>query len=304
VKSPHKARPYNSLGTAYFKRAEFDRALEVAQRGFRNVENVSDQRAFQQTMGSIYIQMHRYDEAVAAFREATQVENKYLASTAYNNVGVAYAYMAGTKSGVEKRELLTNAAEAFRKSTDLDESMFIAFDSYVNVLYESGGKDDLENKLQSKLKKRKDYRAYYGLGKIAFLSGDYAQAVQYFNEALQLDASQKLIFFNQAYALNQLKRRDEARDNYLHAIRLDPLFAQARHNLALVYMQANNFPKAIDSFEDVLRLDPNSLSAHLNLAKISIQLGNRNAAREHLSKVLSIAPEQQEAAALLRELGS
>ncbi len=304
VKSPHKARPYNSLGTAYFKRGEFDRALEVAQRGFRNVENVSDQRAFQQTMGSIYIQMHRYEEAVAAFREATQVENKYLASTAYNNVGVAYAYMAGTKSGVEKRELLTNAAEAFRKSTDLDESMFIAFDSYVNVLCESGGKDDLENKLQSKLKKRKDYRAYYGLGKIAFLSGDYAQAVQYFNEALQLDASQKLIFFNQAYALNQLKRRDEARDNYLHAIRLDPLFAQARHNLALVYMQANNFPKAIDSFEDVLRLDPNSLSAHLNLAKISIQLGNRNAAREHLSKVLSIAPEQQEAAALLRELGS
>ena len=80
-------------------------------------------------MGSIYIQMHRYEEAVAAFREATRVENKYLASTAYNNVGVAYAYMAGTKSGVEKRELLTNAAEAFRKSTDIDESMFIALES-------------------------------------------------------------------------------------------------------------------------------------------------------------------------------
>ena len=84
---------------------------------------------FKQTMGSIYIQMHRYEEAVAAFREATRVENKYLASTAYNNVGVAYAYMAGTKSGVEKRELLTNAAEAFRKSTDIDESMFIALES-------------------------------------------------------------------------------------------------------------------------------------------------------------------------------
>jgi Tfp pilus assembly protein PilF len=182
--------------------------------------------------------------------------------------------------------------------------MFLAFDSYVNVVYESGGKDDLEKQLQSTPKEEKDYRAYYGLGKIAFLSGDYAQAAQFFENALRINPSEKLIFFNQAYALSQLQRRDEAKEKYLQAIQLDPLFLQARHNLALLYMESNDLTKAMDSFENVLRLDPNYVAAHMNLAKIYVRLGKRDAAREHVSKVLSIAPEHQEAAALWRQLGS
>jgi tetratricopeptide (TPR) repeat protein len=304
AKSPHKARPYNNLEKAYFIRDEFDRALEVAQRGFRNVEDASDRQAFQQFIGNIYIQMHRYGEAAAVFLQTANIGDKHLASTAYNNVGVAYVYIAGTQSGADKHETLTRAAEAFRKSNELDGNMFLAFDSYVNVVYENGGKDELEKKLQSTLEEKKDYGAYYGLGKIAFLSGDYAQAAQYFENALQLNQFQKLIFFNQAYALNQLHRSGEAKEKYLQAIRLDPLFLQARHNLALLYMESNDLTKAIDSFENVLRLDPNYVAAHMNLAKIYVQLRNRDAAREHLSKVLSIAPEHQEAAALWRQLGS
>jgi tetratricopeptide (TPR) repeat protein len=182
--------------------------------------------------------------------------------------------------------------------------MFLAFDSYIDVLYESGGKDDLENKLRSKLEEKKDYRTYYGLGKIALLSGDYARAAQYFEESLQLNASQKLIFFNEAFALDKLQRHDEAKAKYLEAIRLDPLFLPARQNLALLYLESSDFPNAIDSFENVLRLDPNYVPAHMNLAKIYIRLGNRNAAREHISTVIRIAPEHQEAAILWRQLGS
>ena len=304
AKSPHKARPYNNLEKAYFSRGEFDRALEVAQSGFRNVEDASDRQAFQQFMGNIYIQMHRYEEAAAVFRETANVDDKHRASAAYNNVGVAYVYMAGSRSGAEKHEILTSAADAFRKSTELDGNMFVAFDGYVNVIYENGGTDELAKKLQSTLDEKKDYRAYYGLGKIAFLSGDYAHAAQYFENALQVDSSQKLIFFNQAYALSRLKRRDEAKEKYLRAIQLDPLFLQARHNLALLYMDSDDLTKAIDGFEDVLRLDPNYVAAHMNLAKIYVRLGNRDAARQHVSNVLGIAPEHQEAAALWRQLGS
>jgi len=217
---------------------------------------------------------------------------------------VVYVDMANLQSGDEKQRLLMQAAEAFRKSAELDENIFFSYDSYLNVLYDMGKKEELENELRSKVEQNKDYRAYYGLGKFAFLAGDYAQAVQYFQKAVHLNSSQKLIFFYQAYALNQLKRRDEAIQSYLQTIRLDPLFVQARHNLALLYMQASDYSKAIDNFENVLRLDPNYVSAHLNLAKIYINLGNRNAARDHLSQVLSLAPQQQEAAALWKQLGS
>jgi tetratricopeptide (TPR) repeat protein len=303
-KSPHKARPYYNLERAYFTRGEFDSALEATQAGFRNVEDASDRRAFRQYMGDIYIQMHRYEQAAAVFLESAHSDDRQVASTALNNVGVAYVYMAATKSGAEKHDLLTRAAEAFRKSSELDGNMFVAFDSYINVVYENGGKDELEKRFQSGLDDKNDYRAYYGLGRIASLSGNYAQAAQHFERALQMNQSQKLIFFNDAYALNQLHRSDEAKDKYLQSIRLDPLFLPARHNLALLYMESNELTKAVDSFENVLRLDPNYAAAHMNLAKIYVQLGNRDAARQHLSKILSIAPEHKEAAALLRQLGS
>jgi tetratricopeptide (TPR) repeat protein len=304
AKSPHKTRPYNNQERAYFIRGDFDHALEVARQGFRNVENASDRRTFQQLIGDLYIQMHRYEEAAAVFRETANISDKSGASMAYNNLGVAYVYMAGTKSGADKHDLLTKAAEAFRKSTELDENMFLAFDSYVNVVYDSGGQEELEKQFQSTLKAKQDYRAYYGLGKIAFLSRDYAQAAQYFENALRINPEEKLIFFNQAYALSQLQRRDEAKDKYLQAIRLDPLFLQARHNLALLYMESNDLTKAIDSFENVLRLDPNYVAAHMNLARIYLRLGNRDAAREHVSRVLSIMPGHKEAAALWRQLES
>jgi tetratricopeptide (TPR) repeat protein len=248
--------------------------------------------------------MHRYEQAAAVFLESANSDDRQVASKAFNNVGVAYVYMAGTKSGGEKHDLLARAAEAFQKSSELDGNMFVAFDSYINVVYENGGKDELEKKFQSGLDEKSNYRAYYGLGRIASLSGNYAQAAQHFERALQMNRSQKLIFFNDAYALYQLHRSDEAKDKYLQSIRLDPLFLPARHNLALLYMESNELTKAVDSFEDVLRLDPNYVAAHMNLAKIYLQLGNRDAARQHLSKVLSIAPEHKEANALLRQLGS
>jgi tetratricopeptide (TPR) repeat protein len=303
-KSPSKARPYNSLAMIYFNRRQFDRALEVARLGLNNIRDPADRLALQQMIGQIYIQTHRYEEAATVFGETAQVGDKHLASTAYNNIGVAYADMANIRSGAEKLELLSRAAEAFRRSVELDENMFFAFDSYINVLCESGKKEELESEFRAKLEHGMDYRPYYGLGKIAFLSGDYAAAVRYFDEAIRLNPLQKMIFFNQAYALNQLRRRDEAIEKYQQAIRLDPLLVQARYNLALIYMQKEDPQKAIEGFENVLRLDPNYISAHLNLAKIYVRLGNRNAARDHLGKLLRLAPGHQEAVSLLHQIGS
>jgi tetratricopeptide (TPR) repeat protein len=302
-KSPSKARPYNSLATLYFNRRQFDKALEVARSGRQMVEIPSAQRAFQQMIGQIYIQMRRYDEAIATFRETVDADDKRVRSAAYNNIGIAYLEMANARSS-DKESLLTEAAAAFRKSSDIDEGMLFAFDSYVNLLYQIGKKDALENELRAELEKAKDYRAYYGLGKIAFQSGDYARAVEHFEEAIRQNSYQKLVFFHLAYALNQLQRRDEAIEKYLQTLRLDPLFVQARHNLGLLYMQAGEFPNAIDSFENVVQLDPNYLSAHLNLAKIYIRMGNTSIARDHLSKVLGLAPKHEEAMGLLKQLGS
>jgi tetratricopeptide (TPR) repeat protein len=313
TKSPHKARPYNNLAMAYFKRGQYDRALETASLGFQNVDDSSARRSFRQLMGQLYLQLHEYEQALAAFRDTAMTEDKGQASIAYNNVGVTYTDMAKAleqkrsqmspeRYSTERQALLKEGAEAFRTSAALDKNMLFAFDSYINVMSDGGRVPELAESLRAQDKS--DYRTAYGLGKLAFLSGDFAGAVEHFEDAVRLDGSQKLIFFNYAYALNQLKRRDEAIQKYLEAIHLDPLLTPAHQNVALLFMQKNDFPQAIAHFQIVLRFDPNHVSAHLNLAKVYIQLGNRAAAREHLSKVLSIAPAQEEATSLWQQLGS
>jgi FimV-like protein len=53
----------------------------------------------------------------------------------------------------------------------------------------------------------------------------------------------------------------------------------------------------------VLRLDPKQVSSNLNLASIYMAEGQKDRARRHLSTVLAVAPDNQQAAAMLRQLG-
>jgi len=68
-------------------------------------------------------------------------------------------------------------------------------------------------------------------------------------------------------------------------------------------MNHKDYAKAIDSFTEVLRLEPKYVSAHLNLASIYAAEGYRDLARQHLSSVLSVAPDNQQAIAMVQQLG-
>jgi tetratricopeptide (TPR) repeat protein len=315
AKSPHHPRPYNSLAMEYLNRRDYPRAIEISQQGLRNVDDPRARGGLQNAIGTTYLQLHQYEQAVAMFKEAAKDGNRREAGKAYNNLGVSYINLAGdleqhrTQLGedrfqVEKQRLLEDAVSSFRKSAELDESMFVAFDSYINVSHQIGRAAELEADFRARLKGKTDYRWYYGLGKLALLSANYAAAAEDFQRSVQVNALQKIILYNYALALSAVGRRDEAIQQYTFALRLDPMFLPAYSNLGLLYMHKKDFPNAIASFETVLRSDPNHTTANLNLARIYMQTGNRALARDHVSRVLSVSPANQEAAALWRELGS
>jgi len=88
----------------------------------------------------------------------------------------------------------------------------------------------------------------------------------------------------------------------MQAIRLDPIFIEAHHNVGLLYMRRNEYAKAVDAFAEVLRQDPKHISANLNLAKIYIAQGNKPLARSYLRTVLEVSPGDQQAAALWQQI--
>ena len=191
VKSPHHPRPYNSLATEYLNRRNYARAIETAQSGLQNIDDARARGGLQNFIGTTYLQLRQYEQAAAIFRETARNDNGREAATALNNLAATYVNLAGDLEGqrsqlgedrfqAEKHKLLQEAAAAFRKSAELDKSMFVAFDNYVNVSHQIGRAAELDADFRARLKEKKDYLSYYGLGKLALLAGDYATAAEEF----------------------------------------------------------------------------------------------------------------------------
>ena len=203
----------------------------------------------------------------------------------------------------QKDMLLSLAEQAVRKSIEIDGNYLPAWDTYVNIAVERGTQAALRQELQRQVQKNPE-KALYSLGKLAFEESDYKGAVAYFKQVTKVYASEKMFLFNYAFALEGIGDLDGAVDHYMRAIHVDPLFMQAHHNLAQIYLQKGAHELAIAHFNEVLQLDPKSTVAHLQLARIYIQRGERVSARNHLNAVFSLAPGNQEAAALWQQLGS
>ena len=312
-KSPDKARGYNVLAMAYFKRGEYQTALGITERGLERVP--SGRRDFLETMGNLYLRLNRYEEATQAFLETTVDVGPVEASMGYNNLGVTYQYeweqlllrrdqTSVNEFETEKVRVLTLARNAFIKSVELDDDRFSALDSYVNVSFDLGHADEFRQDHAAQIEHGENFRSRYILGKLAFLADDFETAVEQFDLALQLDSNKKLVWYNYGYALRRLDRIEESLEKYMQAIRLDPLFIFAHHNAAQLYMEQGSLAAAVDHFEEVLRMLPKHVSTHIHLARIYMFKEDWNTAREHLGIVLAVSPGHEEATRLWQQLGS
>lgn len=312
AKSPAKERGYNALGLAYYRRGEYAPAIAVLEKGLGMVPaKVPD---FSDSLGNFYLKVGRFDDAVALFKNAIPNLTGERLANGYNNLGVAYLYKWNDLRArrdqmreadfLEKNEqILKPAEDAFYKSFQMNSQMSWVLDSYINVTCYRGKGNELEATALSNVEQSGQFRDLYTVGKVAFNRGDYAKADEYFERAEQQNQNEKIVFFNHGYALVALKQDDRAAEKYLQAIRLDPVFIEAHNNLGLIYMRRHDSGKARDAFAEVLRFDPNHVMSNLNLASIYISEGNKELARNHLATVLKESPGNQEATAMLRQIG-
>ena len=135
-------------------------------------------------------------------------------------------------------------------------------------------------------------------------SGEIASPDEYFEKAEKLRSDFKFVYFHHGYALVKLMQDDRGIEKYTQAIRLDPIFIEAHHNLGLIYFRKNEMNKAADAFAEVLRQDPKHVSSLLYLARIYMSKGDKTVARNYLRTVLEVSPGDQQAAQLWQQLGS
>jgi tetratricopeptide (TPR) repeat protein len=314
-KSPFKERPYNDLAFAYYKRGEYERAVAAMEQAMEKLPNHASNSW--DMLANMYLKQGLYDKAIALLQKEIDISTGDRLALAYENLGVAYSYIWNDLEShrnqfnsadfdLRKEQVLAPAAVAFSKALEIEPDMWASLDAYVNVMCSRGKGSEVEAQAIEQLKTAtglKQFAALYTIGEVALNNEDYAKADVYFDQAEKSKDNVKILFYNHGYALNALKKPDRAIEKYLQAIRIEPIFIEAHHNLGLIYMDRKEYGKAIESFTEVLRLDPKLVSAHLSLASIYIAEGKRDLARQQVSIVLQLSPGNKQAMMLMKQFG-
>jgi tetratricopeptide (TPR) repeat protein len=145
----------------------------------------------------------------------------------------------------------------------------------------------------------------YGLGQIALLRRDYAQAVDYLTQVLALDPAATRVHYPLAQALRALGQDDLAREhlaqrgNGLPAA-ADPLVeelqalqsgARLHFSRAMKAVRKHDYAAAVTAFEQGLQRDPENPDARVSYARALYLAGDSDAARAALDAVLVAQPQ-------------
>jgi tetratricopeptide (TPR) repeat protein len=178
--------------------------------------------------------------------------------------------------------------------------------------------------------------AWNNLGLLATREGRTADAIPYFQHALQLSPDYFIALVNLGSAYRQQKNWDEARRTFERALSEAPEDAEANYGLAMVFAQTNDtghaeeylrkavefrpgYPEALNnlgvlylrtrrrdeavaSFEECIRVAPTFDQSYLNLARVYAIEGTPDKARAVLAELLKQHPGHAQAETMLEEL--
>ena len=97
-------------------------------------------------------------------------------------------------------------------------------------------------------------------------------------------------------------KNEESIELYLRAIELNPALWQSHQNLGAIYYDLGEFDKSIEHNLKSIEINPQNLNGYLNLGVLYLQTGDKTKAEKYFSRVLHFDPENQMAQQGLLEL--
>jgi tetratricopeptide (TPR) repeat protein len=110
-------------------------------------------------------------------------------------------------------------------------------------------------------------------------------------------ASPFIAHSNLADALARKGRRQEALQHYQQALQLDPNSAKVHANLGATLAELENYEEGIKELEQALSIEPGYINARLNLASILVSIGEPQRALSHYQLMLESSDERARNAA-------
>lgn len=122
-------------------------------------------------------------------------------------------------------------------------------------------------------------------------TGNFAGAVEDFDETLMGDPKNAFAYNNRAWARQSLGRFDEAIADYDEAIKLDPKLAMAYSNRGMCHHRQRDLDAAIADYDRSIKLDRRNALAFNNRGLARMESGQFDAALEDYEQAIKLDPD-------------
>jgi tetratricopeptide (TPR) repeat protein len=300
---PHYQGAWINLGSTVMRQGDTRKALEY----YHNELKYYPTAATYHQIGRVYTKLGKLDSARHAFQKSIAADSAF---------GTAYLRMAELdKQEGDLNQALQWARQGLRREPEnLNYRYFIGA-----LLVLSDQLPEAVAELETVIKARPwHYWANYNLGQALVRLGRDEEGKRYLAKAESLQAELKniqdwenlvennpdqlMLWVNYGEALNRAGRVDEAIEAFQVALAIEPRFMALENNLAILYMMRGDTSKAVAHYRSILQRQPELSDAWLNLGVVYAKSGQYKAAREAWKNVLKYSPTDSTAKAYLAKL--
>lgn len=148
-----------------------------------------------------------------------------------------------------------------------------------------------------------DYKEYLDNGIYDFQCGKYQDAIEKFNQSLELKKDWEIPYFYRGAANQALENFDEAILDYTKALEYNDRMTDAYYNRAKILLSRKDIEtpdvsRAVSDLEKALELDPNFAEALYAMAAALKKQEKYNECLSYLDRVLELQPDFIHAKAL------
>lgn len=129
---------------------------------------------------------------------------------------------------------------------------------------------------------------WFAKGSAAINSGNYDEAVKYFNNVIVKNPKSKDAIYNRGLAHLYNSKLDEALSDFSTAIGLDSNFTDALNNRGLVFYYNQQYDMALNDFDKAISLDKNFVEAKINRASTYIDMKRYEEAETDLKSAVKL----------------
>jgi eukaryotic-like serine/threonine-protein kinase len=243
---------------------------------------------------------HPGSDSKAANRPAAQIQ-PVKSETA--NTAAYQDYVRG-ESYREKEapDDIENAITAYRRALDRDPGYTLAYAglgmAYLKKFSNTGAPAWLEPARQNcEHSVALDADSAAGracVGLIHNARGEYAQAMDEFQRALQADGNNDVAYGGLGFAYSHLRKLDLAEQNYKRAVEVRPKYWETHTGLGSFYVSIGRYSDAAAEFKQAVAVGAGLSTPYLKLGGADILLGDYDAAIVALKKGIAIRPTLQQ----------